>query len=184
MTADRKTQLFERLEPRMLLSAGDLDTLFAGGKLTYDVMGGNDFGFAVCIQMDGKVLVAGRGRSSLGTSNDFCVLRFNDDGTLDTTFGTGGRVLTDFGSSTDSANAMVVQSDGKIVVAGQTSRSGTGSELAVARYNADGSLDTSFGAGGKVITDFSVSTDQAKAVTLQADGKVVVAGQAIISGTT
>ena len=53
MGAGRKTQLFERLESRMLLSAGDLDSLFAGGKLTYDVMGGNDFGFAVVVQADG-----------------------------------------------------------------------------------------------------------------------------------
>ena len=78
------------------------------------------------------------------------------DGDLDPTFGTGGKVLTDLSHSTDWANAVAIQPDGKIVVVGTTYKQNDYSDedFAVARYNADGTLDTSFGQGGKVRTDF------------------------------
>ena len=78
------------------------------------------------------------------------------DGDLDPTFGTGGQVTTDFNHSTDIANAVALQTDGKLVVVGQTYTNNdySGEDFAIARYNADGTLDTTFGVNGKVTTDF------------------------------
>jgi uncharacterized delta-60 repeat protein len=94
------------------------------------------------------------------------------NGTLDATFGAGGRVTTDFAGDDDQAFAVVLQPDGKIVAAGvaKTSRS---ADFALARYNANGTLDTTFGTGGRVTTDFAGDDDQAFAVVLQPDGKIV-----------
>jgi len=88
-------------------------------------------------------------------------------GDLDPTFGTGGKVVTDFGGS-EFANAVAIQTDGRIVVAGQTA-----TDLALARYKPDGGLDPSFGTGGKVTTG---GQDFADAVAIQPNGKIVVAG--------
>src|SRR2546422_184614 len=95
-------------------------------------------------------------------------------GDLDATFGTGGRVLTDFGGGAG-ARALALQAGGKIVVAGFTSSDfGTRRDFALARYNADGTLDPSFG-GGRVVTNFG-GRAEASALALQSDGKIVVAG--------
>ena len=109
-------------------------------------------------------------------------------GSLDATFGTGGKVTTDIGSGATQAFAMALQSDGKIVAAGWAI--GAGADFALARYNADGTLDDTFGEvvsgntrSGKVITSFSSGNDQAYAVAVQSDGKIVVAGYATISAT-
>ena len=139
----------------------------------------NDFGQSVTIQADGKIIVAGLGEGS-GTGNDFTVVRYNTDGSLDTTFGTGGKILTPVGAgtSTDFAQSVTVQADGKIVVAGQGANSTTGDDFAVVRYNADGSLDTTFGTGGKILTPVGtgMSRDSGQSVKVQVDGKIVVAG--------
>jgi uncharacterized delta-60 repeat protein len=102
------------------------------------------------------------------------------DGDLDPTFGTDGKVLTDFDHSTDIANAVAVQADGKLVVVGTTyiNNDYTGEDFAVARYNPDGTLDKTFGAGGKVQTDFPGLAAVASSVVVQSDGKIVVAGGA------
>ncbi|HWP40130.1 MAG TPA: PKD domain-containing protein, partial [Tepidisphaeraceae bacterium] len=175
----------ETLESRLLL-AGDVDAEFAGGQIIRDILGGDDFAFGVAVQSDGKVLVAGRAWTSSTTGNDFALLRFNADGTPDGTFGVGGLVTTDLGSTSDSASAIVIQPDGRIVLAGETRRSSTLSDFALVRYNADGTPDTTFGTGGsgKVFTDFSLGTDQARSVALTTDGKIVVAGSATVSGRT
>src|SRR3990172_3480045 len=89
-------------------------------------------------------------------------------GDLDRSFGSGGTVISDFGGF--SAASLALQPDGKMVVAG-----GSGFDFALARYNADGSLDAGFGSGGMVTTDFG-DWDGAHAVAIQADGKIVVAG--------
>ncbi len=161
----------ESLEDRQLLNAGSLDATFGtGGKVITDSNFGYDWAFTLAVQNDGKILAAGR----TGTSNlDFALLRYHANGSLDSSFGTGDKVITDFGSTQDYARSLALQADGKIVVAGYTV--GTDRNFALARYNADGSLDSSFGTGGKVITDFG-GNDYAYAVTLQADGKIVVAG--------
>ena len=99
-------------------------------------------------------------------------------GDLDVTFGTGGKVITDFGPRNDGADAVAIQADGKIVAAGY-SPGDVGSDFALVRYNVDGSLDASFGVGGKVATDNGF--DQALALAIQADGKIVAAGDAGLS---
>ena len=102
------------------------------------------------------------------------------DGDLDPTFGTGGQVTTDINRSTDIANAVAVQVDGKLVVVGQTYKNNDYSteDFAVTRYNTDGTLDNTFGRGGKVRTDFPGLAAVSSAVVIQPDGKIVVAGGA------
>src|SRR6185295_9692863 len=99
------------------------------------------------------------------------------------TFGLGGVTVTDFANTDDIAFAIAIQSDGKIVVAGHSDTGPTLSDFALARYNADGSLDSSFGVGGKVLTDFENDYDTAFGVAIQSDGKIVAAGRAFTSAT-
>jgi uncharacterized delta-60 repeat protein len=119
----------------------------------------------VAIQGDGKIVAAGV------ASGDFALARYNADGTLDTEFGSGGTITTDFGGD-DKANALALQRDGQIVVAGVAG----GLDFALARYRTDGTLDATFGSEGKVITDFSGNIDAAFAVAIQPDGMIVAAG--------
>src|SRR5207253_4213804 len=102
----------------------------------------------------------------------------NTNGTLDSGFGTGGRVVSNFGgSSYDAASAVVVQADGKIDVGGTTNSNGTRLDFALARYNANGTLDSTFGTAGLVSTNFAgFSTDEIHGLVLQSDGNVVAAG--------
>jgi uncharacterized delta-60 repeat protein len=155
---------------------GDLDPGFGtGGKVTTDFAGGPDEAFALAVQPDGKLVAAG-GTAGPGLGN-FALARYNADGSLDASFGTGGIVTTSFGEAGNVAFALAVQADGKLVAAGVVdTTSGTESDFALARYNPDGTLDPSFGAGGLVTTDFAATNDQAEALAVQADGKLVAAG--------
>jgi uncharacterized delta-60 repeat protein len=155
--------------PAVALAApGDLDPTFGNGGIVITSFGGSDVASAVVVQPDGKLVVAGR--TNIAGNTVFALARYNANGGLDPTFGTGGLVTTDFGS-TDQAFAVALQGDGKIVTAGRR-----GSDVIVARHNADGSLDTVFGSNGRVITNFG-ATEQALALVLQPDGKIVVAGR-------
>ncbi|PYE52999.1 delta-60 repeat domain-containing protein [Deinococcus yavapaiensis] len=157
-------------------SNGTLDTTFgSGGKITTPIGTSHDVAFALVVQSDGKLVAAGY--TSNGTNDDFALVRYNSNGSLDTTFGTNGKVTTDFGMSADFAYALVVQPDGKLVAAGAT-YNGSNSDLALVRYNSNGSLDTTFGTSGKVTTPIGTSDDQAHALVMQPDGKLVAAGQA------
>jgi uncharacterized delta-60 repeat protein/LPXTG-motif cell wall-anchored protein len=151
---------------------GSLDTSFdSDGKVTTDINGGFDDGQSVAIQSDGKIVVAGMGR--VGLNENFAVVRYNTDGSLDTTFDTDGKATTDIGTSTtDTANAVAIQSDGKIIAAGTSNN-----DFAVARYTSTGALDTSLDTDGKATTDIGTSTsDAANAVAIQSDGKIIAAG--------
>jgi uncharacterized delta-60 repeat protein len=152
---------------------GVLDPLFSGdGKLTDWLSLGDDSVSGVAVQPDGKIVVAGS--SWTVRSDDFAVARYNLDGSLDSTFGTGGKVTTDFGSSYDWAYAVAIQPDGKIVLAGQSQF-----DFALVRYNPDGSLDSTFGVDGKVTTNFGPNiSSTAYSVAVHTDGKIVAAGQA------
>jgi uncharacterized delta-60 repeat protein len=163
--------------------AGEVDTSFAGGSIVTPVDIGEDYVNAVAVQSDGKVLVAGASSTIKGTK--VSLLRYGRDGGLDTSFGNGGKVLTALGArGNDSASAIAVQADGKIVVAGSSDQGGTaGLDFALLRYNADGSLDATFGNGGIVLTDLGSATDRAWAVLLMADGKIVLGGETN-TGTT
>ncbi len=156
-------------------TAGDLDASFGtGGKLTTPVGPGNDEGYAVAVQSDGKILVAGL--SSNGSNNDFALVRYNANGSLDTSFGTAGILTTAVGPGNDFGYALALQSDGKILVAGY-GHNGSNNDFALVRYNANGSLDTSFDADGKVLTAVGSGDDRGQALALQSDGKILVAGR-------
>src|SRR5207302_1293849 len=138
------------------------------------------------IQFDGKIVAAGY--SNAHGNYDFALARYNADGTLDTTFGSTtlgstGKVLTDFGGSfaIALASALATQHDGKNVAAGCSAAREGNYDFALARYNPDGTLDTTFGSTtrgftGKVLTDFSGGYDTSFAMAIQSDGKIVAAG--------
>ena len=143
---------------------GSLDVNFgAGGVVTADTSPrGVDVNDAV-LQSDGKILVAGKSLS------DFHLVRFEASGALDLSFGTAGVVTTDFDGNADSLSAIAIQEDGKIVGLGTSGTKG----LAVARFNADGSLDLTFGLDGKLILNIERF---GRAVTIQTDGKIIIGG--------
>ena len=149
--------------------SGTLDADFGiGGKVNTAPFGGEES--KMLRQPDGKIVIVGGGYL------DFLVARFNADGTPDTTFGSVGRVTTDFtgGSGMERARAVAIQPDGKLVVAGEASPGFTANLAALARYNTDGSLDTTFGGDGKVLEEAPLG--RAFAVAIQPDGKIVIAG--------
>jgi uncharacterized delta-60 repeat protein len=160
---------------------GSLDTTFGiGGKVTTD-FGQWDAAGAIAIQPDGKILAAGG--VGQGANRDFALARYNPEGSLDITFGVGGKVTTDFSGLNENAGALVLQSDGKIVAAGYVVQTGGppyNTDFELVRYNPDGSLDTTFGIDGKVITDFTGRFDQARALAIQSDGKIVAAGVMVV----
>ena len=161
-------------------SDGSLDGSFGiGGKVSVDFAGGiNDEALDVVVQNDGKiVVVVGQ---ALFTDCDFTVARYNSDGSPDATFGVGGKATTDFFGDNDSSYSVALQSDGKIIAAGPVTNNVSDNDFGLARYNNDGSLDATFGAGGKVTTDFFGSNDGAFRIAIQADGKVIAVGSAIV----
>lgn len=182
--ASHERSRVEPLESRVLFAAGDLDMSFNGvGKVTLDYFSRNDFGNAVAVQSDNKVLVAGTASTGTTTGTDVTVARYNVDGSLDSTFGVGGRVVTHLGGTGDSAFALAVQSDGRVVLAGGARAGATATDFALVRYNADGTLDGSFGTDGIVRTDFSAgANDLATAMTILADGRIVLAGWTTVVG--
>jgi uncharacterized delta-60 repeat protein len=157
---------------------GDLDPSFgSGGKVLTDLGGSSvDDAQAVAFQSDGKIVAFGS--SDAAGSSDFALVRYNADGSVDLSFGSAGKVLTDLGtSSTEYAAAVAIQPDGRIVAAGASDAAGADTaDVALVRYTADGSLDPSFGSGGKVLTDFGGASDRASAVAIEPDGKIVAAG--------
>jgi len=170
------------------LADGTLDPTFgSGGKARLNVVGKSDFGTTAALQADGKILVAGRVFSDSGTESDIGVARFNADGTADTTFGANGVERVDFsfggivpatfsGGLADEAARLAVQTDGKIVIGGFTRVAGV-YRYALVRLLVDGSLDATFGTNGLVNTPFTTENDFARSIALQADGKIMVAGQ-------
>ena len=154
---------------------GDLDTSFGtGGKVVTSFLGQDDFVRSIAIQSDGKIVVAGETKN--GTYDEFALARYNPDGTLDTSFGnSGGKMITNSNNNGDHARSVAIQSDGKIVLAGAGDNTGN-DDFALYRYNTDGSLDSSFGTGGKVFTAVGSGNDFAESVAIQSDGKIVVAG--------
>lgn len=137
---------------------GTLDTTFNGsGKLVTSV-GGTERGQVVRIQPDGKIVVAGYTYSGSTPNYDFVIVRYNADGTTDTTFGVNGVRVVDFGNTDDRATSMLLQADGKILVGGRTYTSVADDwNFALVRLNADGSLDTSFSGDAKITKDLGGS---------------------------
>ena len=159
-------------------SDGTLDSSFGtAGIATTDLGGADDQAFDAALLPDNGIVAVGR-TDALGIlKTAFGVVRYLPDGTPNPNFGTGGIVTTPIFGKGAVANAVGVQPDGKIVVAGfATNASGVDSDFALVRYNPDGSLDTTFGTGGIVTTDLGTQDDDARAVAIQPDGKIVVVG--------
>lgn len=161
---------------------GTRDATFgADGVVTTDFKG-TDTAYAVALTSDGKILVAGGSTTFKGGiyRSKLALARYDLGGKLDTTFGNRGTVTTDLGSgSCDRIYALAIQADGKIVAAGETNSFPGGDNFLVARYTASGRLDSTFGNGGVVSTDFqaALSVDEARDLAIQGDGKIVVAGR-------
>jgi uncharacterized delta-60 repeat protein len=164
------------------LDTGALDPSFGGtGIVTTPVRTGDDYGEAVIQQADGKIVVAGYSFDAASSDSTITLVRYLGNGTLDPAFGGGtGKVTTNVSTFYDAAMALLQQTDGKLVVAGYID-----TDLAVARYLLDGTLDPAFGGGtGVVTTTVGVTYSTAYAVLQQAgDGKLVVAGQSNTSLT-
>lgn len=166
------------LAPPALAAAGDLDPSFGrNGQVMSGFGRSADLANSVAVQADGKLVVVGTTYTDNDFSNeDFAIARFLPDGHLDKTFGTGGRVTTDFPGLAAVAAAVAIQPDGKILVAGGAFPVFTfAGDFKLARYNTDGSLDADFGVGGIVTTHFQGGSF-ASALALQADGRIVAAG--------
>jgi uncharacterized delta-60 repeat protein len=159
-----------------------LDSSFGPGGAVTASFSGPAAGETVAVQPDGKIVVAGEAYGG-STDYDVAVLRYTAAGALDPSFGSGGRVTTDVAGGADQIEAVALQPDGKIVVVGYSWRAGAASDVALVRYQPDGSLDASFGSGGKVTTDFAGGGDGAYAVAIRPDGRIVVAGFATVPGT-
>ncbi|HQU83514.1 MAG TPA: hypothetical protein PKY59_10330 [Pyrinomonadaceae bacterium] len=144
---------------------GTLDTSFDtdGYNDTFNFSGGSK----LALQADGKILIGGT------SANHFAVFRLNANGSVDSSFGTNGLVTTVFGNSSQ-VNSVNVTADGKIVLAGIVTTAD--SDFGLIRYNSDGSLDTTFGTGGKVVTQLN-GNEWANDSVIQADGKIVAVGK-------
>jgi uncharacterized delta-60 repeat protein len=158
-----------------IAAPGELDASFGvGGVLSTDFGGTYDWAYATAVQPDGRIVAAGVSNGA-GTY-DFALTRHQADGSIDPSFGYGGKVTTDFAASFDWAYALVLQPDGKIVVGGVTDAGGS-RDFALARYGTDGSLDAAFGRGGRMIANLRpLSTDTVYSLALQPDGKILAGG--------
>ncbi len=159
-------------------SAGALDTSFSGDGIATAALRANstDAAYSIALQLDGKIVVGGFSRDNSGGSNfDFALARFNSNGTPDATFNGTGSTLTDFGSNGDIAYHIAVQPDGRIV-AGGVSNAGGNDDFALARYNADGTLDDTFHGTGTVTTRIGNAAEAIQGLALQGDGKILAAG--------
>jgi uncharacterized delta-60 repeat protein len=149
-----------------MANPGDLDTSFgSGGKKTIN-FGGIDDPRVVLVQPNGRIVVAGGGAAA----SSFCVVRLRTNGTLDTTFGSGGKKVIDFGGEDESVFGAALQADGKIVLAGDSHF-----KVAVARLKPNGALDASFEGDGKKVFSWG-ALSRAQAVVVAPNGKVLLAG--------
>jgi uncharacterized delta-60 repeat protein len=165
-----------------LTSAGALDSTFSGdGRTAVSFSADASSGSAhdVAIQPDGKIVVVGRSTGPAGSSSsDFAVARLRpSDGALDTTFSGDGRLLTDFAGASDAAQAVELQTDGKIVAVGTTSTlQPLDSDAALARYTTQGALDSTFSGDGRQTTELGDDGEVISAAAIQANGRIVIAG--------
>ena len=161
---------------------GSLDTSFDGdGLVIADFGGSSGYAWGVAVQPDGKIVAAGWVNAPGGTT-DFGLARLNTDGSPDTSFAGVGWVVTDLNGNDDFAQSVALQPDGRLLVAGYSDISeepsyNPESIFALARFNADGSLDASFGTNGWLTTDLAGFDDECFAMSLLPDGRIVLAGE-------
>jgi uncharacterized delta-60 repeat protein len=164
-------------------SNGELDSAFGNyGKQITAITPDNENSFAVALQTDGKIVLAG---FAIVTPPyyQFAVVRYLDDGNIDTTFSNDGIAITSFGNYNDYPRSMIIQQDGKILVAGSSS-TGLQNDFALARYNINGTLDSAFGMSGKVITAVSTESEAIYSLQQQTDGKIIAGGFALSGGNS
>jgi uncharacterized delta-60 repeat protein len=166
-------------------TAGALDPSFgSGGRVITDFAGGIDEAFAVAAYPGRKIIVAGQTRSpGSATDIDIALARYTHDGDLDQTFGEDGLVTSDF-NATEVVRAVAVQPDGRIILAGTVSRAVGDNDFALVRYERDGRLDSSFGVGGLLTTDFYNTVDDAMDVAILPNGDIAVVGTVNWSATS
>jgi len=159
---------------------GTLDNTFSSdGIVTTDIGSYNlNEAHSIAIQRDGKIVVAGAVGSSFGPNDGYVVVRYNANGTLDNTFSSDGMIIIDIFSSGVDEPSIAIQQDGKIVASFYSS-TGSNEDFEVVRYNANGTLDNSFSSDGMVTTNVGSTFDEAHSISIQQDGKIVVAGQAV-----
>lgn len=157
---------------------GILDTSFSGdGIANLFLTGVTNTGRSLALQSDGKIVLAGFAQT--GVNQDLALVRFEADGDVDFPFNGGqGGIVVSTNAGDDFAVSVAVQSDGKIVVAGNSSVGASNTDLLVARFTSAGVLDTTFHGDGFVTTSFGSFTDVGNAVAVQNDGRIVVAGSA------
>ena len=158
---------------------GTLDTTLNGtGSAMIAMRGGtsNDSVQSIILQPDGKIIVAGFCYPAAGNGIQFCFARLNGDGSLDATLNVTGSVSAAIGSGGDLAFAVALQPDGKILMSGRCFNGGNSDDFCLARFNTNGSFDTTLGGTGKIVTTMGVGADSAYAMAVQPDGKILLAG--------
>jgi uncharacterized delta-60 repeat protein len=160
------------------LSNGTIDTTFGvAGKVSTDFgVAGFDRAHSAALQPDGRIVAAGFAISQNGGVQNFAVARYTSNGVLDTSFSRDGITQIDFGSCCQSAYKVLLQSDGKIITVGYANTESSDSDFLLARLSSRGSLDATFGVGGKVRTSFGDLNGGANGAALQSDGKIVAVG--------
>src|SRR5579864_1153098 len=155
-------------------AAFSLDSTFGSGGKVITSFGSEGYAIDVALQSDGKAVAVGA--NSNGGHQNWAIARYNTDGSLDTSFGTNGTVTQDFGYD-NVARGVIIQSDGKIVVAGSGQNENEPRIWTIGRYNSNGSLDTSFGGSGIIATPLGDDLfETLNALELQPDGKIIAAG--------
>jgi uncharacterized delta-60 repeat protein len=152
-----------------LNSDGGLDNTFSGDGRQIVSLASIDQAYDVALQADAKIVVVGS--SQTGDNADFMVMRFTADGSLDPSFSGDGRLAQTLSAVSDTASAVAIQTDGRILVAGTS-----GSNYAIARFDSQGNPDPAFDAEGFYTGSFGNNTSSASAMALQEDGKIIVAG--------
>jgi len=159
-----------------LLDDGTPDPEFnTSGKLTFPIGTVHDSAQALVLQEDGGIVLGGYSRT--GGTDDFALARILPAGTLDPDFGTGGKVVTRIVTRDDRIRALQIDSEGRILAAGYA-RNSANRDVALARYLDDGSLDETFGDAGTVVLPIGTGNDEAAAIALRPDGRIVVGGHA------
>lgn len=156
---------------------GTIDNTFGtNGKVNFNIGNGNDFAEGIAVQADGKIMLGGhKWIANVFQRHDFAVVKLNTDGTFDTSFGNNGVATTQIVDGANYTRQMLLQEDGKVVLTGFTVLQGE-YNIAMVRFNTDGSDDTTFGTEGHVSTDINGREDYANAITLQADDKILLTG--------
>jgi len=159
---------------------GSPDNSFGTNGLMHTDFTGDFSGFSeangLILLPSGKIVVGGSIRYDFYSTVDFLLIRYNSNGTVDSSFASGGRAITDFNNTNDYVNAIALDNNANIVATGISFTTSKG-DFALARFNSNGFPDIGFGNNGRVVTNFNFNTDDAaNAIALQSDGKILIAG--------